>query len=108
MGKTTTEVRNNNVNIYNIASDVKYATIKSMKKKRVRREPTSTATLLRAYRFDSRLITAFEADCLRHLRNPRIVVEALMQRSLAADPKEPDAIATEYQQRVFRRTRVKD
>jgi hypothetical protein len=54
--------------------------------------------MLRAYRFDSRLFSQFEADCDRHLRNPRAVLEALIFHWLKADARRRDEIASKYQE----------
>lgn len=67
-----------------------------------RQVKTPAPTLLRTYRFDTKLVAAFEADCGRQLRNPRTVLEALMRRWLAATAEERDGIAA-YHQRSGRR-----
>ena len=58
----------------------------------------ASSTILRAYRFETGLFKRFEADCARHLRNPRTVLEALIHHWLAANPKQRDLIAEHYQQ----------
>jgi hypothetical protein len=55
-----------------------------------------TRSVLRAYRFDAQLFERFEADCARHLRNPRAVLEALVAHWLRADAKRRDMIAEEH------------
>jgi hypothetical protein len=54
--------------------------------------------MLRAYRFDARLFNDFEKDCVRHLRNPRAVLEALIFHWLTATHVQRDAIAEKNQQ----------
>lgn len=51
----------------------------------------------RTYRFNAELFTAFEDDCARHLRNPRLVMEALIRHWLDADPKLQAQIAEQHQ-----------
>jgi hypothetical protein len=55
-------------------------------------------TMLRAYRFDTKLFRQFETDCDRHLRNPRSVLEALIFHWLDATPAQQSAIAEKYHQ----------
>ena len=52
----------------------------------------------RTYRFNARLWADFEADCARHLRNPRLVVEALARHWLDTDDKARAGIAQRHQQ----------
>jgi hypothetical protein len=51
----------------------------------------------RTYRFNAELWTDFEEDCARHLRNPRLVVEALVRHWLDTDDKSRTAIAQHHQ-----------
>jgi hypothetical protein len=52
----------------------------------------------RTYRFNAQLWEDFERDCARHLRNPRLVVEALVRNWLDTDDKGRTAIAQHYEQ----------
>lgn len=52
----------------------------------------------RTYRFNAQLWADFEADCARHLRNPRLVVEALVRHWLDADDKAKSFIAQRHQE----------
>jgi hypothetical protein len=52
----------------------------------------------RTYRFNAQLWEDFERDCARHLRNPRLVVEALVRNWLDTDDKGRSAIAQHYEQ----------
>ena len=52
----------------------------------------------RTYRFNAQLWADFEADCARHLRNPRLVVEALVRHWLDTDDKVKGGIAQRHQQ----------
>jgi hypothetical protein len=58
------------------------------------RKPT---TEQRTYRFNGKLWADFEEDCARHLRNPRLVVEALVRHWLDTDDKSKTAIAQHHQ-----------
>jgi hypothetical protein len=64
-------------------------------KKKFRPKPrrAQSSTVLKAYRFKTHVIQAFEHDCARHLRNPKLVIEALITHWLAVDVKEQLAIA---------------
>ena len=50
----------------------------------------------RTYRFSSDLIAEFEEECVRHLRNPRLVLEAAIRHWLDADAKQKEAIARRH------------
>jgi hypothetical protein len=52
----------------------------------------------RTYRFNSQLWEDFERNCARHLRNPRLVVEALVRHWLDTDDKGRSAIAQHYEE----------
>lgn len=52
----------------------------------------------RTYRFNAQLWADFEKDCARHLRNPRLVVEALVRHWLDADDKAKANIAERHQE----------
>ena len=52
----------------------------------------------RTYRFNAQLWADFEKDCARHLRNPRLVVEALVRHWLDADDKAKAAIAERHEE----------
>ena len=51
----------------------------------------------RTYRFNAQLWSDFEEDCARHLRNPRLVVEALVRHWLDTDDKSRTSMAEHYQ-----------
>jgi hypothetical protein len=51
----------------------------------------------RTYRFNAKLWLDFEEDCAKHLRNPRLVVEALVRHWLDTDDKSRTAIAQHHQ-----------
>jgi len=51
----------------------------------------------RTYRFNAQLWSDFEQDCARHLRNPRLVVEALVRHWLDTDDKSRGSIAEHHQ-----------
>jgi hypothetical protein len=51
----------------------------------------------RTYRFHAKLWTDFEEDCARHLRNPRLVIEALVRHWLDTDDKSKTEIAQHHQ-----------
>ena len=70
------------------------------KSSRSKRSKAVPPTLLRAYRFNARTIGAFENDCARQLRNPKRVLEALIQHWLEADAKAQAAIAEQLRQHV--------
>jgi hypothetical protein len=52
----------------------------------------------RTYRFNAQLWADFEKDCARHLRNPRLVIEALVRHWLDADDKDRSAIAQRHEE----------
>jgi len=52
----------------------------------------------RTYRFHAQLWADFEKDCARHLRNPRLVVEALVRHWLDTDDKTKAGIAQRHQE----------
>lgn len=52
----------------------------------------------RTYRFNAQLWADFEKDCARHLRNPRLVVEALVRHWLDADDKAKGVIAERHEE----------
>jgi hypothetical protein len=52
----------------------------------------------RTYRFNAQLWADFEKDCARHLRNPRLVVEALVRHWLDIDDKDRSAIAQRHEE----------
>ena len=58
---------------------------------------SSASTVLRAFRFDTALSKQFDGDCDRHLRNPKVVLEALIHHWLTCSGKQRDAIAAHYQ-----------
>jgi hypothetical protein len=51
----------------------------------------------RTYRFDAELWAEFEVDCKVNLRNPRLVVEALVRYWLEGGPKTSEFIAWHQQ-----------
>jgi hypothetical protein len=51
----------------------------------------------RTYRFNAQLWSDFEENCAKHLRNPRLVVEALVRHWLDTDDKTRTAIAQHHQ-----------
>ena len=77
---------------------IKYTHMKKKPAKSSRKPKATSSTLLRAYRFDARLFEQFEVDCVRHLRNPRAVLEALIFHWLTATHVQRDAIAEKNQQ----------
>jgi hypothetical protein len=50
----------------------------------------------RTYRFNGQLWADFEENSAKHLRNPRLVVEALVRHWLDTDDKTRTAIAQHY------------
>lgn len=52
----------------------------------------------RTYRFNAELWADFEKDCARHLRNPRLVVEALVRHWLDTDDKTRAGIAQRHEE----------
>jgi hypothetical protein len=91
------------ITLHIILSDDRITGMKKKTAKASRKPKASSATMLRAYRFNARLFEKFEADCVRHLRNPRAVLEALIFHWLQSNPAQRDAIAEQNQQ-VERRT----
>lgn len=75
-------------------------TIAAMAKSRTSRDPSQGVrkpkTEQRTYRFNAELFTEFEDDCARHLRNPRLVMEALIRHWLTADAKLKGEIAEKH------------
>jgi len=51
----------------------------------------------RTYRFNAQLWDEFEENCARHLRNPRLVIEALVRHWLDTDDKSRTSIAERHQ-----------
>ena len=76
---------------------MKKKTVSASRRKASRRATDSSPTILRAYRFDAQVFARFETDCVRHLRNPRSVLEALILHWLNADAPQRDTIAEQYQ-----------
>jgi hypothetical protein len=52
----------------------------------------------RTYRFHAGLWAEFEENCARHLRNPRLVVEALVRHWLDTDDKARGLIAEKHRE----------
>ena len=52
----------------------------------------------RTYRFHAGLWAEFEENCARHLRNPRLVVEALVRHWLDTDDKARGGIAQKHRE----------
>jgi hypothetical protein len=69
-----------------------------MSKQKISKRPEA-ATVARTYRFDVGLFGKFEADCDQTLRNPRLVLEALIHHWLTADSKTRSAIADGFSSR---------
>jgi hypothetical protein len=70
------------------------------KSSRGKRVAAPAPTILRAYRFNADVMAAFENDCARHLRNPRLVLQALIHHWLEADSKAQMAIADRFQRHL--------
>lgn len=85
------------ITLYIILSDDRITDMNKKTAAASRKPKASSATMLRAYRFDAALFEQFETDCVRHLRNPRAVLEALIFHWLKANPVQRDAIAARNQ-----------
>ena len=57
------------------------------------------ATLQRTYRFDTVVFEQFEDDCLKHLANPNLVLQALVAHWLVAKPEARRQIAEKLPRR---------
>lgn len=70
-----------------------------MRKKLPKVPKQDRSTALRAFRFDSTLVTAFERECQSHLQNPRLVLEALIAYWLSGGIKTRRHIAAKHMTR---------